>query len=410
MVRAAQSVLVLAVAAALGGTFSGCTSKPAVVPRSSARNLFHEQLNRSEAETDARIAVAWQQLFYGRDADQRVYYPVGADEAYIADVASHDVRTEGLSYGMMIAVQLDHRAEFDRIWKWARTHHYHATGALRGYFAWHADFSGRILDPGPAPDGEEWFVTALFFAAHRWGRGAGIFDYEAEAQGLLHTMLHKSEEPQADGVTSIFDRTEAQIVFAPGAEAAHFTDPSYHLPAFYEFWARWAASPDDRAFCVRAALASRQLFRKAANPVTGLMPDYSEFDGRPHVRHGHEDFRFDAWRTLSNPALDYAWNHSDSWEVEQSDRVLRFLTAQGSPLPNTYRLDGTPLDKTESAGLYAMAATAGLASNPELARPFVQKLWDMPIPDGKYRYYDGMLYLLALLEVGGRFHAYAPVR
>ena len=59
------------------------------------------------------------------------------------------------------------------------------------------------------------------------------------------------------------------------------------------------------------------------------MPDYAEYDGRPHVRGGHEDFRYDAWRTLSNPALDYAWFAADPWAVGQGNRVLRFLAAQG---------------------------------------------------------------------------------
>jgi oligosaccharide reducing-end xylanase len=32
----------------------------------------------------------------------------------------------------------------------------------------------------------------------------------------------------------------------------------------------------------------------------------------------------------------------------------------------------------------------------------------MPVPEGRWRYYDGMLYLLALLEVSGRFQIHAP--
>ena len=30
---------------------------------------------------------------------------------------------------------------------------------------------------------------ALLFAAHRWGNGAGIYDYESEANAILDTML-----------------------------------------------------------------------------------------------------------------------------------------------------------------------------------------------------------------------------
>jgi oligosaccharide reducing-end xylanase len=142
--------------------------------------------------------------------------------------------------------------------------------------------------------------------------------------------------------------------------------------------------------------------------VTGLMPDYANFDGTPHIRRGHEDFRYDAWRTLSNVALDHAWFAADPWSVEQSNRVLRFLATQGPACPNQFKLDGTPLSTGGSTGLTAMAATAGLAADAIVARPFVERLWELKIPDGQYRYYDGLLYLLALLEVSGRFQIHSP--
>jgi len=365
-------------------------------------NLFDDLLGRTNAEIDAKLQAAWQQLFYGRDDTQRVYFPSGADMAYIADIANNDVRTEGMSYGMMIAVQLNHQQEFDRIWRWARTHMYHADGPFAGYFAWHCATDGRQLDPGPASDGEEWFTMALFFAAHRWGGGAGMFDYEAEAQNLLRTMLHHRE----GAIGPMFDPQAKQVVFVPHGEGSTFTDPSYQLPAYYELWARWAR--DDREFWTDAAATSRSVFRKAANPKTGLMPDYAGFDGAPYARRGHEAFLYDAWRTLANVALDHAWFSADPWQVEQSNRVLGFLASQGLRCPNQFTLDGRPLSADSSVGLIAMAATAGLAADPARARPFVEALWNAEIPHGQYRYYDGLLYMLALQEVSGRFEIYGP--
>jgi oligosaccharide reducing-end xylanase len=367
------------------------------------RNLFHELLGRTNDEVEAKLQAAWQQLFYGRDDTQRVYFPVGGDMAYVADIANHDVRTEGMSYGMMIAVQLNRQREFDRIWRWAKTHMYHADGPFDGYFAWHCAYDGRQLDPGPASDGEEWFAMALFFAANRWGKG--MYNYEAEAQALLRTMLHKGDQG-GSASTGMFDRRAKQVVFAPHGEGRTFTDPSYHLPAFYELWARWAQ--DDRAFWAEAAVTSRAFFRKAAHPRTGLMPDYANFDGSPHMRRGHEDFRFDAWRTLANVALDHAWFAADPWQVKQSNRVLAFLAAQGPNCPNRFTLDGKPVSGDSSPGLFAMAAVAALAADSTAGRPFVQQLWDAPIPSDQYRYYDGLLYLLALLQVGGQFQIHAP--
>jgi oligosaccharide reducing-end xylanase len=194
------------------------------------------------------------------------------------------------------------------------------------------------------------------------------------------------------------------VVFSPNGEARTFTDPSYQLPAFYELWARWA--PDGREFWAQAATASRAFLQRAANPRTGLMANLANFDGTPRARDG--DFGYDAWRTLANVALDHAWFAADPWEVAQSNRVLAFLARQGPDFPGLFTVDGTPQSAGPAAGLAAMAAVAGLAADPARARPFVQRLWDMPAPSGEWRYYDGLLYMLALLQVSGRFQIHAP--
>jgi oligosaccharide reducing-end xylanase len=168
------------------------------------RNLFQEYLGKSDAEVQEKLHAAWQQLFYGADDYQRIYYPVSADMAYIEDIGNNDVRTEGMSYGMMIAVQLDKKAEFDRIWKWTKTYMYQTDGPYKGYFAWHCSTDGKQLAANPASDGEEWFVTALFFASARWGNGQGIFNYKLQAQAILDTMRSKTAEDNGIA-TDMFD-------------------------------------------------------------------------------------------------------------------------------------------------------------------------------------------------------------
>lgn len=370
------------------------------------RNLFGEMLGKSDAEVQAKIDAAWQQLFYGDDFTQRVYYPVGDDMAYVMDIGNDDVRSEGMSYGMMIAVQLDKQAEFDRIWQWAKTYLYQQDGPYQGYFAWHATPDGEKLHANPASDGEEWFVMALLFASNRWGDGTGIFDYRAEAQAILDTMLHKADQG-SDLATNMFDAETKQVVFVPtiGRDSG-FTDPSYHLPAYYELWARWADK--DNAFWQEAAQASRAFFKTAAHPQTGLMPDYARFDGAP-TGGEHADFRFDAFRAAANVAVDYAWFAADPWQVEQSNRLLEFFYEQGiDSYANQYTLDGQPLSNDRSTGLIAMNAVAALAASSDTAPAFVQALWDAPIPTGRWRYYDGLLYLLGLLQVSGNFRIYPP--
>jgi oligosaccharide reducing-end xylanase len=370
------------------------------------QNLFADYLGKSDAVIQATIDAAWEQIFYGDDTSERIYYPVGDDMAYMEDINNADVRSEGMSYGMMIAVQLDHKEEFDRLWKWAKTYMYQEDGPYRGYFAWHCTTDGEKLDANPASDGEEWFVTALFFAAARWGNGEGIYDYQSEANAILHTALHKNDE-DTGLATNLFDPEAKQVVFVPRGRESTYTDPSYHLPHYYELWADWAE--EDNAFWAEAAETSRAFFHNAANPETGLMADYAHFDGTPREGNEHEDFRYDAWRTLAHVALDYEWFGADPWQVAQSNRVLSFLASHGMDSHSSlYTVEGESLGGGQSPGLVAMAATAALASDREIGEPFVQALWDLSIPRGTYRYYDGLLYFLALLYVSGQFQIYPP--
>ena len=75
---------------------------------------------------------------------------------------------------------------------------------------------------------------------------------------------------------------------------------------------------------------------------------------------------------------------------------------------NRFTLDGTQLGKDHSTGLVAMNAVASLAATEPRARQFVDALWNLPVPSGRYRYYDGMLYLLAMLHCSGEFRIWPP--
>lgn len=370
-------------------------------------NLFKDYLGKSDDEIQTKIDDTWNQLFYGDDASQRIYYPVGSDMAYITDVANEDVRTEGMSYGMMIAVQLNKKEEFDRLWKWTKTYMYQTDGGYKGYFAWHSKTDGTPLAANPASDGEEWFIMALMFADGRWGSGEGIYNYRAEAQSILDVALH-ADQLGGNLATNLFDPESKQVVFVPQlGKNSQFTDPSYHLPHYYELWSLWADKDND--FWTEATKVSREYLKTAVNQQTGLAPNFSEFDGKPVSDDYNGAFRFDAFRVAANVGVDYMWFRPDQWHVEQSNRLLDFFASQGmDAYPSQYEIDGEPLTSERSSGLIAANAVAALAADPEKGKPFVQALWDQATPTGKYRYYDGMLTMLALLQVSGNFRIYEP--
>ena len=93
------------------------------------RNIFTE-IGYTEAEVEERLEQIFYNLFEGNN---RIYFEVGDSLAYISDVKNNDVRSEGMSYGMMIAVQLDKKEIFDRLWFWSKHYMQHQDGPMQGY-------------------------------------------------------------------------------------------------------------------------------------------------------------------------------------------------------------------------------------------------------------------------------------
>lgn len=372
------------------------------------RNCFAE-IGISKNEIDTRLEEIRQFFFYGAE-DERVYYPVGDDMGYICDTGNNDARTEGMSYGMMFCVQLDMKEEFDRIWKWAKTHMYMESGFNKGYFAWSCQTDGTPNANGPAPDGEEFFAMALFFAAHRWGNGEGIYNYEEEAKKLLNDMVHKGEEGRVG--TPMFNRENHQILFVPGID---FTDPSYHLPHFYELFALWAYE-EDRPFFKEAARVSREYLVKACHPETGFSAEYAEFDGSPMSRKlpwsndRHDWFFSDSYRTVANIGLDYEWFGIDVGQCKAAKNIQEYLLdAARTGEFYIYEVDGRKIEggALHPTGLPATIAQASLAlGENEISREWIKRFYEMPMRTGRWRYYDNCLYFFAFLALSGNYRIY----
>lgn len=79
--------------------------------------------------------------------------------AYIEDTGNHDVRTEGMSYGMMLCVQTDHKAEFDALWSWVMHYMYMQDGS-------NAEVCVRRFWNTPLRDGpRRYYDNCLYFFA-----------------------------------------------------------------------------------------------------------------------------------------------------------------------------------------------------------------------------------------------------
>ena len=376
------------------------------------RNVFAE-MGYSEKEIDAKLKEVFDGVFYGPN---KVYFEVGDSMAYISDIKNHDVRTEGMSYGMMIAVQFDRKDIFDRLWRWSKHYMQHQSGPRKGYFRWSCKTDGTPNAQGAASDGELYYITSLIFASNRWGNATGI-NYLAEAQNILDCSMQKTGMTEAAPLINIEHKL---ITFTPDPWGGQFTDPSYHVPAFYEVWAKYA--DDGRSqFWLDCAKAAREYLHKSIHPVTGLNPDYNNYDGSLMRRGGviGDAFRYDSWRVPMNIALDYSWSCVDrEWQQQYANRIQDFLYSKGiDTFLDQYNVDGSEPDDIleaggykrlrHSVGLVATSAAVSMAATHVKSREFVDRLWNSrhePYEDGYFdAYYDGLVRLFAFMHLSGRY-------
>jgi oligosaccharide reducing-end xylanase len=369
-----------------------------------------KEVGFTEEEIKNRIDEIFQTLFYGNE-DERLYHESGDDMAWFEDTGNQDARTEGMSYAMMMCVQTDHHKEFDRLWKWARTYMYLTSGPEKGYFAWSCQPDGRHNAEGAAPDGEEFFAMSLFFASHRWGDGEGVFNYSKEARDLLHNCIHKGSG-DLEG-KPMWNNENHLILFVSGSP---FTDPSYHLPHFYELFSRWAYE-EDREFFEIAAKESRKYLQRTADKDTGLYPEYGNFDGSGVREVSFSDIRrdtyySDAYRTIMNIALDSVWFGSTPWAIEEGKKLQSFFCGRGSNYEHeVYDCSGNavrnPLEPMHPVAMIATNAAATLLTgDTKEGKDCLRKFLNTSLRTGKRRYYDNCLYFFAYLALSGNYRIY----
>lgn len=411
------ALIVLMLVPILGMSQSKKKTEKSDSKRPQYRNLFKEA-GYSQAEIDQKLTKAYYDVFEGPN---KVYFEEGDSLGYVSDVKNKDARTEGMSYGMMVAVQLNKKEVFDRIWRWSVKYMQHQDGPREGYFAWSVNPETKKQNSaGSASDGELYYITSLLFASNKWGNNTGIHYYN-EARKILDAMWKKDG---TGNVHNIINTEHKQISFVPEGGGYNWTDPSYHVPAFYEIWALYAKDGHEE-FYKECAEVSRNFLHKATHPVTGLNSDYTEFTGEPHPTPWMPGgFRYDSWRVPMNIAMDYTWYGKDKkWQEEYAVKFQNFLRSKGlDTFDDQFNLDGSkpefilqagPVKKLRhSIGLVATSATASLVNPDKKSMDFVHALWKAklePYEDGYFDpYYDGLMYLFSLMHLSGNYQIITP--
>ncbi|MBR4398215.1 MAG: glycoside hydrolase [Fibrobacter sp.] len=362
---------------------------------------FKTILGKTDKDIQDKLDELWNHYFGGQN-DKTVYYE-DRDGAYIVDINNNDIRSEGMSYGMMIAVQTNHKEEFKKLWNWAKSHLWHdpAKGG-NGYFSWQANRDGSTRDQGNAPDGEIYFMMSLLFAAHRWDDA----NYMKDAQTILKACW------KGNG-GSLYSEQSYIATFQPTDGNNTWGDASYSLPAFVDLFSRWSDTNTDK--WLKATKATRDHIYNSANPKSGLCSDYSNFDGTPH--HAFSDnstrYAFDAIRCPMNYGMD---SYLFGVDMERQTKIAKILTdffEKDNYQHGHFNWDGSSgygSFTIGQAGANAVATYALLEEDDykDLVKKVLQKAWDSKPIVGSQRYYDGLVHYLAMLHLTGNFKIWKP--
>lgn len=347
----------------------------------------------SKEELRQRIQDIWESLLH--NPEHGFTLQIADDEACFFDTGNNDVRTEGQSYGMLLAVLLDDKVFFDNVWRWTLRHMYLDEGPCRGYFAWSVPLDRSPRAEGPAPDGEVFFCLSLILAHQRWGSGLGELDYAHWARKILRDMLHRDLDEAPPMI-----QDNDLIAFVPGLD---FTDPSYMLPHAFELFAKYCDEKDELRW-QRIAERSRVFLFEHAHPVTGLYPEYALNDGQPEPTRGHGHFYSDAYRCMINLAVDAI----NCGKREEASEIARrqaefFFDREPDERWLEFTVTGEPTGEPalHPVGLQASLACCSILSDDDAAKHWEANFADLPLRKGDRRYYDNLLYFFSFLALSG---------
>jgi endo-1,4-beta-D-glucanase Y len=302
--------------------------------------------------------------------------------------------SEGIGYGMLMAVSLDDRAVFDGLWAY-----YTANVNEHGVMHWQrggcAGTQPSQNSNNGATDAELDAAMALLMANCRWSDASYLTDAEA-----LISAIRNYETSSSGGL----------YLLNPGDTfgGADCLNASYFSPGYYRAFAEHAATQSERDFWNQLAADSYTLIDRMAHASTGLVPNWADMSGNtgPQGPSGcawydeADIYGSDAARTPWRIAVDYIWwgtPEAKSW----LDRVTDWVKTQGiTTVGRKYQLDGTAYGALDHSVISIGAWANGAVSYDQAtADEFTAEL--VAVDD--HGYFPDSLRVLYLLVASGRF-------
>ncbi len=270
-------------------------------------------------------------------------------------LAPNSTVSEGIGYGMLIAVYMNDQNLFDNLWKYEQ-HWVDASGLMNWYIA--ADGSG--LGPngsGAATDADEDMAFALVMANRQWGgQGALAMTYEQYAVQQIQDIWKAEIE---DGKLP-----------RPGEWGGWNTvNISYFAPAYYRVFA--TLDPGDGWPAVVQTVYDTIDY--AVNPANGnqnngLVPAWcDDSHGSPCTPvdmniANDTGYQYDSCRTPFRIGLDWCWNGEPRAQAYVGLTSAFFSAIGAQNIADTYAIDGSPEPQHPGGHSAAFVGPAGVGA------------------------------------------------
>lgn len=348
---------------------------------------------------DAHAAfVAWQKEIVTSDGARGFLRTRRPDTP---DGVANSTVSEGIAYGMLIAVMFDDQPLFDGFWGYAQLF-LNGSGLMDWYIA--PDGHTR-LGTGAATDADEDMAWALLMAHRQWGSGAhqGYLD---DAKRLIHAVYETE-----------VDHGERCDMLLPGDDwrGRDVFNPSYFAPNQFRLFGE--VTGERNAWRQVVDEGYRVLFRSLnatnGNRDNGLVPAWCTSEGVPVEAFpgALTNFQYDSARTPFRIIQDFQGSQDERARRYLGDVTAFFASVGANHIVDGYALSGRPApDPKASRPNPGSAVFVGCAAAGAMFDPAHQAFLDAAytrIRTGELlarsRYYNHCWTVLCLLMLTGNF-------
>jgi endo-1,4-beta-D-glucanase Y len=314
--------------------------------------------------------------------------------------------SEGISYGMMMAVFMNDRPLFDDLWNYSQKH-LNGNGLM--HWSITADGMGTPGE-GAATDADEDIAFALVMAHRQWG-----------ARGALDETYLSHARRQIDRIWEFeVDHGERAGMLLPGDgwRGRDVFNPSYFAPDQYRLFGEVSGNVAgwQRVIDTGYAIVEKSLNDASGNRDNGLVPAWCTAGGAPVEAFpgAMTNYQYDSARLPFRVGQDFAY-HKEPRARAYLAKISAFFAARGAhAIVDGYTLKGEDAPDPRAArpnpGSAVFVGTAAVGAMHDVRyRAFVDAAYDR-VRTGELlarsRYYNHSWTVLSLLMLTGNLNVF----